>query len=93
MSKLDGVSEIIGFLEKIQPKIAAQISKKIFSLAKDPFPNDYKLLKGYSNIYRVDSGEYRIVYEFDKDNDLINIILVDKRNDDEIYKNLKRRRG
>ncbi len=45
------------------------------------------------DITLVDSGEYRIVYRFDADADLVEVILVRKRNDDEVYKKLKRLLG
>ncbi len=56
----------------------------------NPLPADYKKLTGYPGYYRVDSGEYRIVYRLDIDADLVEVILVGKRNDDEVYKQLKR---
>jgi mRNA interferase RelE/StbE len=49
-----------------------------------------KELTGYPGYYRVDSEEYRIVYRFDPDVDLVEVILVGTRNDDEVYKQLKR---
>jgi mRNA interferase RelE/StbE len=93
MPKLDGLGTVLDFLNGLQPKIAAQISKKVLSLNLDPFPADSKKLKGYDKYYRVDSGEYRIVYTFNSTADLIEIILVGKRNDDEIYKKLERLLG
>ena len=33
---------------------------------------------------------YRIVYNFNADEDLVEVILVGKRNDDEVYKKLER---
>lgn len=90
MAKLDGLGTVLSFLKKLQPKIAAQIAKKIFALNEEPLPNDSKQLKGYSDLYRVDIGEYRIVYRFLVDEDLVEVILVDKRNDDEVYKKLER---
>jgi len=74
----------------LQPKIAAQIAKKVLALNVDPLPNDSKQLIGYPGYYRVDSGEYRIVYNFNPDEDLVEVILVGKRNDDEVYKKLER---
>jgi len=74
----------------LQPKIAAQIAKKVLALNVDPLPNDSKHLIGYPGYYRVDSGEYRIVYSFNPEEDLVEIILVGKRNDDEVYKKLER---
>lgn len=38
----------------------------------------------------MDSVEYRIVYAYKPEDDLVEIILVAKRNDDEVYKKLKR---
>lgn len=90
MAKLDGLQTVLDFLTGLQPKISAQISKKILSLNVDPLPADSKQLSGYPGYYRVDSGEYRIVYRFSSDEDLVEIILVGKRNDDEVYKKLDR---
>jgi mRNA interferase RelE/StbE len=50
-------------------------------------------LKGYPGFYRVDSGEYRIIYRFTPEEDLVEIILVGKRNDDEVYEQFKRLMG
>lgn len=82
MAKLDGLETVLSFLKGLQPKIAAQIAKKVMSLNIDPLPPDYKELTGYP-------GYYRIVYRFDADADLVEVILVGKRNDDEVYKQLK----
>ena len=74
----------------LQPKIAAQIAKKVLALNIDPLPPDSKQLSGYPGYYRVDSGEYRIVYRFNPNQDLVEVILVGKRNDDDVYKRLER---
>ncbi|KYC38774.1 cytotoxic translational repressor of toxin-antitoxin stability system [Scytonema hofmannii PCC 7110] len=93
MAKLDGLETVLDFLKGLQPKIAAQIAKKVMSLNVEPLPADSKDLVGYTGYHRVDSGEYRIVYRFDADADLVQVILVGKRNDDEVYKQLKRLLG
>jgi mRNA interferase RelE/StbE len=93
MAKLDGLSTVLDFLKGLQPKIAAQVSKKVLSLNVDPLPSDSRALVGYSGYYRVNIGEYRIVYCFMPEQDLVEIILVGKRNDDEVYKKLKRLLG
>jgi len=93
MAKLDGLETVLDFLKSLQPKIAAQIAKKVMALNVDPMPSDTKELSGYPDYYRVDSGEYRIVYRFDLQEDLVEVLLVGKRNDDEVYKQLKRRLG
>lgn len=47
---------------------------------------DYKQLKGYSGVYRVDQGEYRILYKILED--AIEVFRVGKRNNDKVYENL-----
>jgi mRNA interferase RelE/StbE len=54
----------------------------------NPRPQDYAALKGYQGGYRIDQGEYRILYTIDDDNKLVDVFRVGKRNDDEVYKNL-----
>ncbi|MEH1961006.1 MAG: type II toxin-antitoxin system RelE/ParE family toxin [Nostoc sp.] len=93
MAKLDGLATVLDLLNGLQPKIAAQIAKKVLALNVEPLPTDSKQLSGYQDLYRVDSGEYRIVYRYFPDQDLIEVILVGKRNDDDVYKRLKRLLG
>ena len=93
MAKLDGLETVLDFLKGLQPKIAAQIAKKVLALNVDPLPADSKELSGYRGYYRVNSGEYRIIYQFKADEDLVEVILVGKRNDDDVYKRLERLLG
>jgi mRNA interferase RelE/StbE len=73
-------------LLKLQPKFFKQVMSKILSLIDNPQPQDYKLLQGFSELYRVDQGEFRIIYKIQEDE--IEIFRVGKRNDDEVYENL-----
>jgi len=75
-------------LSDLQAKQYKQVASKIFSLQGNPQPQDCKALKGYEGGYRVDQGEYRILYTIDHENQLIDVFRVGKRNDDEVYKNL-----
>jgi mRNA interferase RelE/StbE len=43
-------------------------------------------LKGNPGIYRVDQGEYRILYTIEED--AVEVFRVGKRNDGEVYENL-----
>lgn len=75
---------------KRERKIYAQLVEKIFSLLKNPYPQDVKRIRGYKEEFlRVDSGEYRIVYRVSEEEKTIYVILIEKRNDDEVYKILK----
>ena len=89
MPKLNISKKAVKFLEKIPSKHAKQIAYKLQELKKDIHPNDSKSLKG-SKYFRVDSGEYRIVYRYTPEEDTTYISLIGKRNDDEIYKQLDR---
>ena len=73
------------FLDTLPPKQFRQIVKQVFALLEDPRPHDTKVLKGYQFL-RNDIGEYRIIY--DLENDTLRLILVGKRNDDEVYRRL-----
>ena len=78
------------FIEKLTAKQAKQIVIKIKELTLTPYPNDSKKLKGVqTEYYRVEVGEFRIIYEIEKENILI--ILVGKRNDNEVYNQFKRK--
>jgi mRNA interferase RelE/StbE len=93
MAKLDGLGSVLEFLCGLPPKISNQIAKKVLALNIDPRPADSENLKGYPGFYRVDSGEYRIIYCFVAEEDLVKIILVGKRNDNEVYEQFKRLMG
>jgi mRNA interferase RelE/StbE len=73
-------------LKALELKPFKQIMIKILSLQSDPKPQDCKALKGYPGGYRVDQGEFRILYTIEENT--ISIFRVGKRNDGEVYRNL-----
>jgi mRNA interferase RelE/StbE len=87
MLNLDITHDALKFLEKLPPKQFRQIVNKIFDLLKDPRPQDAKRLTGYRHYWRVDIGEYRIVYRILQDT--IKLAVVGKCNDDEVYKSFQ----
>ncbi len=87
MLSVDLTHQARDFLERLDPKQFRQVVKKIFSLMENPRPPDSRPLQGYPFL-RADIGEYRIIYRVEKD--CLKVALVDKRNDDEIYKRLSR---
>jgi mRNA interferase RelE/StbE len=76
------------FLQDLQPKQFKQVAKSIFALLKDPFPADCKHLSGHPGFRRIDVGEYRVCYEVS--NGIVRVAVVGLRNDDAVYKELKR---
>lgn len=89
---LDYSRDVSKFLDKLPPKQFKQIAKKIITLGKDPLPHDSLKMSGVDNRYRVDIGEYRVVYEFEAQaqQNFVAVLVVGKRNDDEVYKKAKR---
>jgi len=51
------------FIEKQIPKIRRQLINRLEALSKNPLPNNCKLLRTKEKIYRIDSGNYRIIYQ------------------------------
>lgn len=77
-------------LSDLPPKHFRQIMLKVLKLLNDPYPIDYKKITVNQVDYcRVDSGEYRIIYRVEKE--ALCLVLIDKRNDDQVYKALKRK--
>jgi mRNA interferase RelE/StbE len=87
MLKLDVKHRVEKFVRKLLPKHRRQVSGKVFELCSDPIPPDSEQVTGFP-YRRVDIGEYRIIYRVESDTLLIP--LVGKRNDDDVYKRLKR---
>lgn len=87
MLNLDFSAQAIKFLKKLSGKPAKQIKKKIEEMRSNPYPQDSAKLSGYP-FHRTDSGEYRIVYLVN--GDTLEIKIVGKRNDDQVYKKLAR---
>lgn len=88
MRRVDLSRQAAKFLRQVPPKHGRQLAGKIGQLAADPEPPDSQLLKGYP-YRRADSGEYRIVYEHDAAE--LRVLIVGKRNDDEVYRLLRRK--
>jgi mRNA interferase RelE/StbE len=72
----------------LDAKLYRQVGRKIFDLQLNGTPADAIKLQGFDGIYRLDVGEYRIVFSISVTDVLIR--LIGKRNDDEIYKMLTR---
>ena len=91
MLRLDIKRPAFDCLIDLQTKQFKQVMLSIIKLTQTPYPNDSRKLAGYP-YHRVDIGEFRIIY--DVENEVtVRIILVGKRNDDEVYKRLRNLRN
>ena len=68
-------------LRKISRKFQEAIFDKIISLADQPRPNGAVKLTGYEFLYRIRSGEYRIVYAIDDGSKKLTIHYIRHRKD------------
>jgi mRNA interferase RelE/StbE len=85
---IDISNAIRKYLTDLPIKHYRQITLKLLDLANTPFPHDSLKMKGYESRYRIDSGEYRVVYEVE--GKLVRVVIVGKRNDSDVYKKADR---
>ncbi len=75
------------FLSTLPAKQFRQVANKVFPLMENPTPPDSIAMTGYP-YRRADIGEYRIIYRLEEQ--CLNLCLIGKRNDDDVYRRLKR---
>ena len=78
-------------LNKQQPSEADAIEVAIDGLSDTPRPHGRKPLKGYSGIWRIRVGNYRVCYQVDDGELLILVITISTR--DDVYEALRRYLG
>ena len=72
-------------LEKIPKKDLLKILEKIDALEQDPMPAGSIKLKGYKEVlYRIRSGDYRVVYSIKQDVLIVLVVEIGHRR--EIYR-------
>lgn len=73
------------YLHGLQPKIRRQIIAKISALASDPHPSGCKLVQGMKDgedrIYRIRSGDYRVLFTVRNSPDHIVVLDIGHRKD------------
>jgi mRNA interferase RelE/StbE len=77
------------FLGVLQAKQFKQVAVKMHDLLHEPFPQDAKHMSGYPGYRRIDAGEFRVCYTVI--GEIIRVVVVGKRNDDAVYKELGRK--
>ena len=68
-------------LHKLPKKEVARITTLISSLAENPRPPGCKKLKGYTNLWRVRSGNYRVIYSIEDQILVVEILEIVDRKD------------
>jgi|AntAceMinimDraft_16_1070373.scaffolds.fasta_scaffold48977_2 mRNA interferase RelE/StbE len=73
-------------LRKLSKTEELKIRRIISDLEKNPRPNRCKKIKKYKDIYRIRTGNYRIIYSIVYDILTVEIFKIAQRKD--VYKNL-----
>ena len=90
---LDITNSVKKFLAELPPKQFKQVSMRMLELNRiPPPPHDSRHLSGHPGCFRIDSGEYRICYQINAPNNVVEVITVGPRNDGEVYKKLERKK-
>jgi len=90
MATIQLKSAVIKWMKSLPPKHRQQIKNYLLKLVQHPIPHDSKTLINYAPYRRGDIGEYRVIYRYDKQDDNVTVVLIGKRNDNDIYKRMKR---
>ncbi|MBE2200077.1 MAG: type II toxin-antitoxin system RelE/ParE family toxin [Anaerolinea sp.] len=73
-------------LRDLPRSVLLRVFKQIIALQEDPLPHQAIKLVGVERLYRVRIGDYRIVYEVDRD--LTRIIIHYVRHRSDVYRDL-----
>jgi len=91
MRKLEISKSALKNLNSLDAKQYRQVGRAIFALLTNPEPHDSCVLEGATHgERRKDVGEYRIIYSANED--VIDVRVVAKRNDDAVYRQWERAR-
>ena len=82
---------VIKEMASLEAKVFRQLCMRIFYLSENPRPHDSEQLKGYQDPkvpgrkgFRVDQGEYRILYTIDEQRKVVIVFRVSHRR--EVYR-------
>jgi mRNA interferase RelE/StbE len=76
----------VKFIKNQTPKIKRQLFNKIKSLEVNPRPDNVEPIKGAKGLFRIRTGNYRIVYKILDEKLLVLVVRVNDRKD--VYKRL-----
>jgi mRNA interferase RelE/StbE len=77
---------VVESLAKIPLSDRKKIARKIDSLIENPRPRGVVKLAGEESLYRIRSGDYRIIYQIQDEQLLVLVVRVGQRGD--VYRHL-----
>jgi mRNA interferase RelE/StbE len=66
-------------LRKIPKDLIPHIFERIENLAREPVPHDAHKLSGSENLYRIRTGDYRVIYQVIHDSREVTIVYIRHR--------------
>jgi mRNA interferase RelE/StbE len=87
--ELDVARDAAKALAELPAKHFKQVVVKTLALIAEPFPHDSGPLQGHEGLFRIDSGDYRIVYSVDDER--VRLFVIGKRDHDEVHQLLDRK--
>jgi Cytotoxic translational repressor of toxin-antitoxin stability system len=68
-------------LHKLPAKEVTRITASIANLSTNPRPSGCKKLRGYTNLWRIRSGNYRVIYSIEDQILVVEILEIVDRKD------------
>lgn len=68
--------EINDAIYALPPHIVAAIRRTFWSFREDPFPPHSRWVGGFTDVYEVQEGLHRIVYQVDKERKRVRIVRI-----------------
>ena len=75
-------------LTKLQGEARRRVLAKLADLSLDPKPQGIKQLQGFTNVFRIRAGDYRIVYRIERGEIVVLVIVLRIRHRKDVYRNL-----
>ena len=66
-------------LHRLPQNIGRRLDRAILKLADDPRPVGYRKLVGFTDLYRIRVGDWRVVYRIEEDRVVIFVVRVAPR--------------
>jgi mRNA interferase RelE/StbE len=66
-------------LRRLPREVLIRVDRLLLGLADDPRPAGCKKLKGYENLYRLRTGDWRIVYAIEEDRLIVLVLEIAPR--------------
>jgi mRNA interferase RelE/StbE len=76
------------FVKTLEAKPKGLLAERMLSLGLEPRPTTSTDLVGFRGYRRLKVGDFRVIYSIKED--VVRVVLVDNRGDDEVYRALKR---